>query len=207
MKRDVHRSGRANALLSRRGQYHVTHSVEWCYLRADADGKAPLPRRGLGVTAQREPVDLACSTAFLNFSRHFYDFFTPARLTFKRRSIVIVMMKVEALVHPFLLDDVKAALESLGCDDIVVTEVFLTGSRNTIKTRYRGCEYQADVPRMKMEILVSSNCVDDVVDLIARIASPNKRDEDRRDDGRILVFEVADVIRIRAGQRLEFSLV
>lgn len=112
------------------------------------------------------------------------------------------MMKVEFLVHPFLLDEVKAGLETLGCDHIVVSEVFLTGSRNTVKTFYRGCEYQADVPRMKMEILLSSNCVDDVVDFIARTASTGKGDNDR-----ILVFEVADVIRIRAGQRLEFSLV
>ncbi|HVW11466.1 MAG TPA: P-II family nitrogen regulator [Bryobacteraceae bacterium] len=113
------------------------------------------------------------------------------------------MMKVEVLVHPFLLDEVKAGLETLGCDDIIVSEVSLTGSRNTVKTWYRGCEYQADVPRMKMEILVSVNCVDDVVDVLARTASAGPHGGEVR----ILVFEVADVIRIGGGRRLEFALV
>lgn len=111
------------------------------------------------------------------------------------------MKKVEALIHPFRLDEIKAGLETLGVDDITVSEVTLSGRRNTIPSHYRGCEYQADVPRMKVEILLSANCVDDVVDSIASLGCVDRRSDDRT----ILVYEVSDVIRIAGGRRVEHS--
>ena len=83
---------------------------------------------------------------------------------------VVAMRKVEALIHPYKLEDVKAELKNVDFEDFAISEVFLTGPRHTIKTRYRGCEYEADVPRLKVEILLFTNNVDDVVDALARAA-------------------------------------
>ena len=115
---------------------------------------------------------------------------------------VVVMMKVEAVIHPSKLDEVKAELECLGCENITVSELFLKGRKTTIRSRYRGCEYQADIPRVKVEMLLSANRIDEVVDLLSRVACTDPAD----DDGTILVYEVSDAIRIRGGKRVEFSL-
>jgi len=112
------------------------------------------------------------------------------------------MRKVEALIHPLKFEDVKAELKNLDFEDITVSEVFLTGPRNTIKTRYRGCEYEADVPRLKVEILIFANNVDDVVDALARAGCTDTGG----DDGVILVYEVLDAIRIGGGKRVEPAL-
>jgi len=112
------------------------------------------------------------------------------------------MRKVEALIHPLKFEDVKAELKNLDFEDITVSEVFLTGRRNTIKTRYRGCEYEADVPRLKVEILIFANNVDHVVDALARAGCTDTGG----DDGVILVYEVLDAIRIGGGKRVEPAL-
>jgi nitrogen regulatory protein PII len=115
---------------------------------------------------------------------------------------VVAMRKVEALIHPYKLEDVKAELKNLDFEDIAVSEVFLTGPRNTIKTRYRGCEYEADVPRLKVEVLLFTNDVEEVVDALARAASTGTGS----DDGSIIVYEVLDAIRIGGGRPLEPAL-
>ena len=112
------------------------------------------------------------------------------------------MIKIEALIHPFQLDEVKAELERLGCESIAVSKVFFNGSRSDMKSRYRGCEYRAGVPKMKLEILLNSHRVDGAIDVLSRAAGADKCS----DDGTILVYEVSDAIRIRDGQRVEFSL-
>lgn len=115
---------------------------------------------------------------------------------------VVAMRKVEALIHPYKLEDVKAELKNVDFEDFAISEVFLTGPRHTIKTRYRGCEYEADVPRLKVEILLFTNNVDDVVDALARAACTGTDS----DDGRILVYDVLDAIQIGGGRRAEPAL-
>ncbi len=112
------------------------------------------------------------------------------------------MMKVEAVIHPFRLDEVKAGLESVDCENITVGEVFLKGGRNAVPFHYRGCEYQADIPGVKVEMVLSADHVDDVVDVLSRAACTGTGG----DDGTILVYEVSEAIRIRGGRRVEFSL-
>jgi nitrogen regulatory protein PII len=115
---------------------------------------------------------------------------------------VVAMRKVEALIHPLKFEDVKAQLKNLDFEDIAVSEVFLTGRRNTVKTRYRGCEYEADAPRLKVEILLFSNNADDIADALARAGCTDTSG----DDGVIRVYEVLDAIRISGGQRVEPAL-
>jgi nitrogen regulatory protein PII len=71
-----------------------------------------------------------------------------------------------------------------------------------LKAVYRGGEYQVDVPRVKLEMVVSSHRVDDVIEAISRAA----RTGIEGDDGTVLVYEIMDAIRIRNGRRMEFAL-
>ncbi len=112
------------------------------------------------------------------------------------------MRKVEALIHPLKFEDVRAELKHLDFEDIAVSEVFLTGSRNTVKTRYRGCQYEADVPRLRVEIQLYSNNVDDIVDAFARAGCTDTGG----DDGVILVYEVLDAIPVDGGRPVEPAL-
>ena len=115
---------------------------------------------------------------------------------------VNVMMKIEAVIHPFKLDEVKAVLEGLDCEGITISEVLLNAGPEAQKTRYRGCEYRVHVPKVKLEMLVSAHAVDEVIEVLSRAACTATDG----DDGTILVHEVSDAIRIRGGRRVEFSL-
>jgi nitrogen regulatory protein P-II 1 len=112
------------------------------------------------------------------------------------------MMKVEAVIHPFKLDEVRAALDHLGCERLTTSEVLLSGGRNPQKRRYRGCEYSVEVPKVKLEMVVSASDVEKVVEVLSRATCTGADD----DDGTILVYEVPNAIRIRSGHHLEFSL-
>ena len=112
------------------------------------------------------------------------------------------MVKVEAIIQPFKLDEVKAALASLGMEGVTILHVLDHGGPAVLKTRYRGGEYHVDVPKVKLEMVVSSHRADEVIDAISHAA----RTGVAGDDGTILVYEIADAIRIRNGRRMEFAL-
>jgi len=112
------------------------------------------------------------------------------------------MVKVEAIIQPFKLDEVKAALTSLGVEGVTILHVLSHTGPDGLKARYRGGEYHVDAPKVKLEMVVSSHRADEVIDSISRAA----RTGAKGDDGTILVSEIADAIRIRNGRRMEFAL-
>jgi len=112
------------------------------------------------------------------------------------------MVKVEAIIQPFKLDEVKAALASLGVEGVTILHVLGHAGPDGLKARYRGGEYYVDTPKVKLEMVVSSHRADDVIDAISRAA----RTGGAGDDGIVLVYEIADAIRIRNGRRIEFVL-
>ena len=112
------------------------------------------------------------------------------------------MLKIEAVIQPSKLADVKASLQDLGVTKIAISEVLIQAGPSAHKLYYRGAEYYACAPMMKLEMLVSSFCVDEVVEAIAQTA----RTGQFSDDGTILISEVADAMNIRSGERVEFIL-
>lgn len=112
------------------------------------------------------------------------------------------MVKIEAVIQPFKLDEVKTALEGLGIESINVSEVESHGCRNAPKAFYRGAAYQLLSRRIKIEMLVSSPRTDEVVEALARAAGARTHGC----DGTIVVYQVADAIGIRGANRLEFAL-
>jgi nitrogen regulatory protein P-II 1 len=112
------------------------------------------------------------------------------------------MVKVEAIIQPFKLDEVKAALASLGVEGMTILHVLDHAGSAGLKAVYRGGQYYVDVPKVKLEMVVSSLRAEEVIDalsLAARTGTPG-------DDGTILVYEIADAIRIRNGRRVEVAL-
>ena len=111
-------------------------------------------------------------------------------------------MKIEAVIHPFKLEEAKAALEALDIREITISEVLDHGG-TAATFSYRGAEYRAAVARVKLEILVSGDSVDEVIAAVMRAArTPARGDR----DGRILVYEVADAIRIHSGVHVQYTL-
>jgi nitrogen regulatory protein P-II 1 len=113
------------------------------------------------------------------------------------------MIKIEAIVQPFRLDSVKLALDGLGINRITISHVLDHGGPLALKAVYRGAEYYVDVPRVKLEMLVSSLQTDDVIDAILQAA----RMDGPGDDGTILVSEIADAISVRTGERLRSTII
>jgi len=112
------------------------------------------------------------------------------------------MRKVEAIVKPFKLDEVKEALNEIGIQGITVSEVKGFGRQKGHTELYRGAEYVVDfIPKIKMEIIVSDEMVEQVVNTIADAAKTG-----RIGDGKIFVTSVDDVLRIRTGERGEDAL-
>jgi nitrogen regulatory protein P-II 1 len=112
------------------------------------------------------------------------------------------MKKIEAIVQPFKLDEVKQALMDIGVDGMTVTEVRGHGRQKGHKEVYRGQEYQVDlVPKVKLEIVVPSDKADQVVGTLAGSARTGKIG-----DGKIFVYPVEDAIRIRNEDRGEAAL-
>ncbi len=107
------------------------------------------------------------------------------------------MRKVEAIIKPFKLDDVKEALQALGIQGMTVTEVRGFGRQKGHTELYRGAEYVVDfLPKVKVEIAVTDELVDKVVQAIVKAANTG-----RIGDGKIFVHPVEEVIRIRTGER------
>ncbi|MGH7896964.1 MAG: P-II family nitrogen regulator [Candidatus Binatia bacterium] len=107
------------------------------------------------------------------------------------------MKKVEAIIKPFKLDEVKEALSSIGVQGITVSEVKGFGRQKGHTELYRGAEYVVDfLPKVKLDIIVSDELVSQVVDTIQRAAKTG-----RIGDGKIFVLPIEDVVRIRTGER------
>jgi nitrogen regulatory protein PII len=105
--------------------------------------------------------------------------------------------KVEAIIKPFKLDDVKDALHEVGVSGITVVEVKGFGRQKGHTELYRGAEYVIDfLPKVEIEVVVEDGLVDNVVEAIENAARTG-----RIGDGKIFVLDVADAIRIRTGDR------
>jgi nitrogen regulatory protein P-II 1 len=105
--------------------------------------------------------------------------------------------KVEAIIKPFKLDEVKEALNEIGVQGMTVTEVKGFGRTGGKKEVYRGSAYVVDfVPKVKLEIIVTDDMVHQVIEIITAAARTG-----RIGDGKIFVTPVEEVIRIRTGER------
>jgi nitrogen regulatory protein P-II 1 len=112
------------------------------------------------------------------------------------------MKKVEAIIKPFKLDEVKAALNEIGIQGITISEVKGYGRQKGHTELYRGAEYMIDfIPKMKLEIIVSDRLLPQVLDSIEKSAKTG-----RIGDGKIFVMPVETVIRIRTGETGEDAL-
>jgi len=107
------------------------------------------------------------------------------------------MKKVEAIIKPFKLDEVKEALSSIGVQGLTVSEVKGFGRQKGHTELYRGAEYVVDfLPKVKLEIIVSDELAAQVVETIERAARTG-----RIGDGKIFVMAMEEVVRIRTGER------
>ncbi len=107
------------------------------------------------------------------------------------------MKKIEAIIKPFKLDDVKEALSQVGVEGLTVTEVKGFGRQKGHTELYRGAEYVVDfLPKIKLEIVVRDEIVERVIDAIAEAANTGKIG-----DGKIFVLPLEEAIRIRTGER------
>jgi nitrogen regulatory protein P-II 1 len=112
------------------------------------------------------------------------------------------MKKIEAIIQPFKLEEVKEALIAIGVDGMTISEVRGHGRQKGHKEVYRGQEYNVDLlPKVKLEIVISSSRFDEVVSALVSAARTGKIG-----DGKIFVFEVADAIRIRNDDHGESAL-
>ncbi len=106
------------------------------------------------------------------------------------------MKLVTAIVKPFKLDDVREALSDIGIHGMTVTEVKGFGRQKGHTELYRGAEYVVDfLPKVKIEIAVASDVLDQVIEAICNAAHT-----DKIGDGKIFVFNIEEVVRIRTGE-------
>ncbi|MFO8031242.1 MAG: P-II family nitrogen regulator [Desulfohalobiaceae bacterium] len=107
------------------------------------------------------------------------------------------MKKIEAVIKPFKLDDVKDKLTELGIKGMSVTEMRGFGRQKGHTEIYRGAEYVVDfLPKLKLELVVDDDMVDDVLQAIISGAQTGKIG-----DGKIFVLPVEEIVRIRTGER------
>jgi nitrogen regulatory protein P-II 1 len=112
------------------------------------------------------------------------------------------MKKVEGIIKPFKLEDLKAALSSVAVQGMTVTEVQGFGRQKGHKEVYRGAEYVVElVPKIKVEVVVPDGAVTRVVETISKAARTGKIG-----DGKIFVTPVEEAVRIRTGERGEWAL-
>jgi len=107
------------------------------------------------------------------------------------------MKKIEAIIKPFKLDDIKEALNEVGVHGMTISEVKGYGRQRGHKEIYRGAEYVVDfIPKIKIEIVVETNMVKKVVETIKKAAHTGKIG-----DGKIFVLPMEEVIRVRTGEK------
>jgi len=112
------------------------------------------------------------------------------------------MKKVEAIIQPHKLDDVKEALIAIGIDGLTITEVRGHGRQKGHKEVYRGMEYEIDLlPKIKLETVITDDRLDEVTNTIATAARSGKIG-----DGKIFVYDVLEAIRIRNDDRGDIVL-
>ncbi|SET36537.1 nitrogen regulatory protein P-II [Thorsellia anophelis] len=106
------------------------------------------------------------------------------------------MKKIEAIIKPFKLDDVREALTEIGINGMTVTEVKGFGRQKGHTELYRGAEYMIDfLPKVKIEVILTEDIVDRAIEAIMNTAQTGKIG-----DGKIFIYEVERVIRIRTGE-------
>ena len=106
------------------------------------------------------------------------------------------MKKIEAIIKPFKLDDVKEALQAIGLQGMTVTEAKGFGRQKGHTELYRGAEYVVDfLPKLKIEVVVSDDQVDAALEAIQAAAKTGKIG-----DGKIFVYNLEQVVRIRTGE-------
>ena len=112
------------------------------------------------------------------------------------------MKKIEAIIQPFKLEDVKAALKAIDVDGLTVTEVRGHGRQKGHVEIYRGREYQVDLlPKIKLEMVVGSDRAEEVVQAIMKAARTGKIG-----DGKIFVYDLGEAIRILNNDRGDAAL-
>lgn len=112
------------------------------------------------------------------------------------------MKKIEAIIQPFKLDDVKEALKAIGVDGLTITEVRGHGRQKGHKEVYRGMEYEVDLlPKIRLETVIPDSRLDEITRAIASAARTGKLG-----DGKIFVYDVLDAIRIRNDDTGEAAL-
>jgi nitrogen regulatory protein P-II 1 len=112
------------------------------------------------------------------------------------------MKKIEAVIRPSRLDEVKDALNALGISGMTTAEVKGFGRQKGHKELYRGAEYIVDfVPKVKIELVVQDDSVAETIEAIERSARTGKIG-----DGKIFVFEVVEAVRVRTGERGNLAL-
>ena len=112
------------------------------------------------------------------------------------------MQKIEAIIQPFKLEEVKNALKTIGIDGMTITEVRGHGRQKGHKEVYRGREYQVDlIAKVKMEMIVPSERVDEITKAIVAAARTGKIG-----DGKIFIYDVGTAVRIRNEDRDESVL-
>jgi nitrogen regulatory protein P-II 1 len=112
------------------------------------------------------------------------------------------MKKIEAIIKPFKLDEVKDALNAIGVQGITVTEVKGFGRQKGHTELYRGAEYVVDfLPKVKLEIIAADGLVPKIIETIETAAKTG-----RIGDGKIFIIPVEEVVRIRTGERGETAI-
>ncbi|MDB2548758.1 P-II family nitrogen regulator [Paracoccaceae bacterium] len=112
------------------------------------------------------------------------------------------MKKIEAIIKPFKLDEVKEALQEIGIQGLSVTEVKGFGRQKGHTELYRGAEYVVDfLPKVKIEVVLSDDMVDGAIEVIIGAAKT-----DKIGDGKIFVSSIEQAIRIRTGESGEDAL-
>ena len=107
------------------------------------------------------------------------------------------MNKIEAIIKPFKLDEVKDILSEIGVHGMTISEVKGYGRQKGHKEIYRGAEYLVDfIPKIKIEIVVEADNTDKVVEAIRKTSNTG-----RIGDGKIFVFPVEEAVRVRTGER------
>jgi len=114
----------------------------------------------------------------------------------KRAAVEVRLKKIEAVIKPFKLDEVKEALQEVGVQGITVVEARGFGRQKGHTELYRGAEYVVDfLPKVKIEVIVPNERLEAALDAIQKAARTG-----RIGDGKIFVFDVEQVIRIRTGE-------
>ena len=112
------------------------------------------------------------------------------------------MKKIEAVVQPFKMEEVKEALKNIGIDGMTISEVRGHGRQKGHKEVYRGQEYNVDLlPKVKFELVVPDTRLEEVIECVTNAARSGKIG-----DGKIFIYDVAEAIRIRNGDRGEAAV-